>query len=55
MDFCYFFAFFSLFPYGTKSYQRLGTKILLGIMFMNEITVLTAAEYGYVYYSITKF
>ena len=35
--FFYFFAF---------SYQRLGTKLLLGIMFKNEIIVLTVAVYS---------
>ena len=29
-----------------NSYQRLGIKLLLGIMFKNEITVLTAAVYS---------
>ena len=55
MYFCYFFVFCSIFPYGTKSYQRLGTKLLLGIMYINEIIVLTAAGYNYAYYSITNF
>ena len=47
MYFCYFFTFCSIFPYrAPNSYKRLGTKLHLGIMYENEIIVLTAAVYS---------
>ena len=40
------FVLYFLIARARNSYQRLGTKLLLGIMFKNEIIVLTDAVYS---------